>query len=239
MEKNQSLEKGKYVREMFSRIAGKYDLINRLMTGFQDQAWRNDVVVRAGSSGLPMRIILDLGTGTGDLATAARQHYPDAQIVGGDFTIEMMRVGKQSPARYSILWSGCDAQQLPFPDQCFDAVVSGFLLRNVSDIGIALQEQYRVLKTGGSVVVLDTTRPPDGLFSPLIRLYLSQFIPLLGGLISGDQEAYKYLPNSTAAYLKAEELSERLIEARFSHVGYEKRMFGTIAIHWGIRPISM
>ncbi len=239
MEEYRSIEKGKYVRQMFRRIAGSYDLVNRVMTGYQDQKWRNEVVNHLNVSGNSMSSILDLGTGTGDLAYVASQHFPGAAVFGGDFTIEMMRVGLKNHPRNGIRFFGCDAQKLPFSDQKFDAVISGFLLRNVGDLSCTLGEQYRVLKPGGCIVSLDTTRPPDGWFSPLVTFYLSSVIPLIGGVISGDREAYRYLPNSTAAFLKAEDLAQRIADAGFHEVGFTRRMFGTIAIHWGIRSAHL
>jgi demethylmenaquinone methyltransferase/2-methoxy-6-polyprenyl-1,4-benzoquinol methylase len=114
-------------------------------------------------------------------------------------------------------------------------VVSGFLLRNVSDIHEALCEQHRVLKPGGRIVALDTTRPPNNALTPLINLHLHRVIPALGRLIAGDAEAYHYLPDSTQNFLSAEGLAERMQSAGFREVGFHRLMFGTVAIHWGKR----
>jgi demethylmenaquinone methyltransferase/2-methoxy-6-polyprenyl-1,4-benzoquinol methylase len=124
---------------------------------------------------------------------------------------------------------------LPFPDQSFHAVVSGFLLRNVADLQGALQEQRRVLKPGGRLVALDTTRPRPGPFSPLVQLHLHAVIPALGWLITGQRAAYTYLPNSTEGFLRAEELVARLAAAGFRQVVFRRLMLGTIAIHWGVK----
>ena len=124
---------------------------------------------------------------------------------------------------------------LPFPDETFDAVVSGFLLRNVIDVPAALAEQQRVLKPGGHIVALDTTRPPRNLLTPFIQFHLHTIIPALGRLLSPDGSAYHYLPASTEAFLSAEALAERLMQAGFRQVGFRRVMMGTVAIHWGMR----
>ena len=128
-----------------------------------------------------------------------------------------------------------DALNLPFGDLQFDALVSGFLVRNVSDLDQALAEMERVLKPGGRLVVLDTTRPRKNILLPLIRFYLRVIIPLLGTLVTGDREAYRYLPASTEGFLSAEELAEKLRIAGFIEVGYQRLMLGTAAIHYGNR----
>jgi demethylmenaquinone methyltransferase/2-methoxy-6-polyprenyl-1,4-benzoquinol methylase len=227
---------------MFARIARRYDLMNRLMTAGQDVRWRREVIRRAA---LPTRgCLLDLGAGTGDLARQALQQVPDCLPVAADFTLEMMLAGKRRPAtrrswaRRSwarLSWAAADALNLPFPGECFDAVVSGFLLRNVSDIHEALCEQHRVLKPGGRIVALDTTRPPNNALTPLINLHLHRVIPALGRLIAGDAEAYHYLPDSTQNFLSAEGLAERMQSAGFREVGFHRLMFGAVAIHWGKR----
>lgn len=229
-------ERSLYVQRMFSRIAPRYDLMNRLMTGGQDIFWRKMVIRRAA---LPADgHLLDLGTGTGDLSREALRQIPGCRVVAADFTLTMMQTGKKRDIAWqaaSPLWTGADALALPFPDKTFDAVVSGFLLRNVSDVKQALAEQWRVLKPGGRIVVLDTTRPRPNLLSPLINFHLHTIIPTLGGLLTGDREAYTYLPNSTKGFLAAEALAVRMIEAGFQRVGFWRLMFGTVAIHWGTK----
>lgn len=222
-----------YVRELFTSIAHRYDLMNRLMTGWQDIRWRKEVIRRARLT--PKARLLDVGAGTGDLAREAQKRYPDALIHAADFTLEMMRVGQ----RYDSFnnWSASDALKLPFNDNTFDAIVSGFLVRNVSNVDRALQEQFRVLKEGGRVVILDTTRPQRNLFTPLIWIHMHVMIPWMGRLISGKLDPYNYLPNTTENFLTAESLAERMQVAGFKNIGFQRRMFGTIAIHWGEKQL--
>jgi demethylmenaquinone methyltransferase/2-methoxy-6-polyprenyl-1,4-benzoquinol methylase len=222
---------------MFTRIAPRYDLMNRLMTAGQDVRWRREVVQRTE---LPQGgRLLDLGAGTGDLTLEARRQYPGCHAVAADFTIQMMRFGKQRFSQphtsTAIDWSAANALRLPFPTGTFDAVVSGFLLRNVTNLAQALGEQYRVLKTGGRMVALDTTRPPRSLLSPLIDIHLKVVIPTLGQLVTGESDAYTYLPDSTAGFLSAEQLAARMVFTGFQGVGFRRLMFGTVAIHWGIK----
>ena len=221
-------ERAIYVQTMFARIAPHYDLMNRLMTGGQDVRWRKRVIELARLR--PHSFLLDLGTGTGDLAREALIPFPEAKVIAADFTLEMMRVGQ---SRGSLNFSSADALCLPFADSCFEAVVSGFLMRNVIDLQRALQEQYRVLKRGGRIVILDTTRPKKNILSPLIRLHMHVIIPILGGLVTGSRKAYRYLPESTEKFVTAEELVSRMAAAGFQKIGYQRLMFGTIAIHWG------
>lgn len=225
-------ERAHYVQNMFARIARRYDLMNRLMTAGQDVRWRREVIRRAALPGRGR--LLDLGAGTGDLAREALRQVPDCLPVASDFTLEMMLVGRRRPVA-PLKWAAADALYLPFPSRCFDAVVSGFLMRNVIDIHRSLSEQYRLLKPGGRIVILDTTRPLPNLFTPLINLHLHTVIPTLGRLIAGDAEAYRYLPDSTENFLSAEGLAERMQAAGFREVGFHRLMFGTVAIHWGMK----
>lgn len=161
--------------------------------------------------------------------------------MAADFTLEMMRVGQEHSQRQPspagrLVWSATDATRLPFPEQTFEAVVSGFLLRNVIDVRGCLAEQYRVLKPGGRLVALDTTPPPRTPLAPLIRFHLHTVIPALGRLIAGQAEAYHYLPNSTESFLEPEQLASRLQETGFVDVRFQRRMLGTIAIHWARKP---
>jgi demethylmenaquinone methyltransferase/2-methoxy-6-polyprenyl-1,4-benzoquinol methylase len=216
---------------MFTRIAPRYDLMNRLMTFGQDMRWRRTLIQKAALP--PGGRVLDLGSGTGDIALAIRQARPDTHPLAADFTYEMMRVGRERSGGAALPWNAADALNLPYPDDRFDAVVSGFLMRNVSDLPRALLEQRRVLKPGGRIVILDTTRPPQNLLTPFIRIHLNYVIPALGRLITGESEAYTYLPDTTKAFLSAEMMAARMGEAGFVDVGFQRVMFGTIAIHWG------
>ena len=221
-------ERSKYVQSMFTKIAHRYDLMNRLMTGGQDIRWRKQVIKLARLS--PNASLLDLGTGTGDLAREALLQEPQAKVTAADFTVEMMRVGKKSG---NLQFSAADALNLPFKDTTFDAVVSGFLMRNVTDIQQALKEQYRALKPGGRIVILDTTRPKKNILSPFIWLHMHFIIPTVGGLLSGERDAYNYLPDTTENFLTAEQLASRMIAAGFTKVDFKRLMFGTIGMHWG------
>lgn len=225
-------DRARYVQGMFGRIAGRYDLMNRLMTGGMDARWRQILLDMAMLE--PGMRLLDLGTGTGDIAIAARDC--GVEVVAGDFTLEMMRVGQTRSHTGHIRWVGADALNLPFPDEHFDAVVSGYLLRNVGDLMRGLAEQYRVLKPGGRFVTLDSTPPPNNLLRPFINLHLHVVIPTLGKLISGEREAYTYLPDSTEGFKRAEDLADALTAAGFEDAGFQRLMFGTMAVHWGSKP---
>ncbi len=220
-------ERAAYVQNMFTSIAKKYDLMNRLMTGGQDVRWRKRVIDLARMSNSAS--VLDLGTGTGDLAREALSAFPHARVVGADFTLEMMRVGQKNGA---LDFSTADALHLPFPDAEFDAVVSGFLMRNVINLHKALEEQYRILKHGGRIVILDTTRPKKNLLSPFIWVHMHIIIPMLGKLLTGVGEAYRYLPETTEGFVTAEAMASHMAAAGFKNVHFARLMFGTIAIHW-------
>jgi demethylmenaquinone methyltransferase / 2-methoxy-6-polyprenyl-1,4-benzoquinol methylase len=225
-------ERARYVQGMFTRIAPRYDLMNRLMTAGQDVRWRQQVIRLAALP--PSGRLLDLGAGTGDLAREALHQYPGVHVLAGDFTLAMMQVGKASPGP-RLDWAATDALYLPYPSESFHAVVSGFLLRNVVDLDQALREQYRVLKPGGRMVALDTTRPQPNLLSPFIRFHMRRVIPLLGTLLTGQPDAYTYLPSTSEGFLAAEDLAERMRSAGFQKVTFQRLMFGTIAIHCATR----
>ncbi|KAA3648716.1 MAG: methyltransferase domain-containing protein [Chloroflexi bacterium] len=224
-------ERATYVRSMFGRIAHRYDLLNRLMTMGQDAKWRTEAIkhleLDEGNK------VLDLGSGTGDIAFEIAEKHPHSFVIASDFTPEMILVGKTRPQGTRMNWLVADAQNLPFPSNSFDGVVSGFLLRNVPDVDRALQEQKRILVDGGRVVSLDTTPPRRNLLRPFLNIHFKYIIPTLGRLIAGDAEAYTYLPDSTAKFKTAEDLAERFVGAGFSGVGFARRMLGTIGIHWG------
>lgn len=231
----QGQERAQYVQNMFARIAGRYDVMNRLMTGGQDLKWRRYVIEQAR---LPQNgRLLDIATGTGDIAYEGVQQVPGLQAVGGDFTIEMMQAGKQYPERHNILWTAADTLALPFPNNYFDAVTSGFLMRNVIDVPGAFREQMRVTKPGGWVVVLESSPPKKNLLRPFIRLHLNYVIPTLGKLISGESDAYRYLPDSTQQFKDPDTVVDIMRQIGFTNIAYKLFMFGTIAVHVGQKPV--
>ena len=144
-----------------------------------------------------------------------------------------MQEGRKEASPAGLGWSAADALNLPFASESFDAVVSGFLLRNVTDVKRSLREQRRVLKPGGRLVALDTTRPRPSMFTPFIQFYLHVGIPTLGRLLAGQPEAYRYLPQSTEHFLSAEQLAAVMQESGIRQVSFHLLMAGTIAIHWG------
>ena len=232
----QGTERADYVQTMFDRIADNYDLMNRLMTAGQDIKWRRFVIEKAA---LPRGgRLLDIATGTGDIAWEAVEQDPTIQSVGGDFAIEMMQAGRRAyPQRHVIDWTGADALRLPLPNSYFDAAVSGFLMRNVIDVQGAFEEQFRVLKPGGTCVVLESSPPKDNLLKPFIKIHLNYVIPAIGKLVTGQADAYKYLPESTQAFQSPDDLARIMRRAGFLNVGYKLFMFGTVAVHFGRKPL--
>ena len=229
-------ERSARVQEMFNRIAGRYRLMNTLMTAGQDRFWRRQVIAWAA---LPARgRLLDLATGTGDIAQEALRARPDLRVIGADFSTGMMQVGRALPAGGDMHWVAADAMQLPFPDSSLDAVTSGYLMRNVADIARTLSEQLRVLRPGGRLVILESSPPPPSPLLPFILLHLRLVIPLLGRVVAGHEgaDAYRYLPRTTQAFHSPQELAESMRAAGLREVTWRRFMFGTMAIHVGVKP---
>jgi len=222
------------VRAMFARIAHRYDLLNRLMTAGQDISWRREMLSRIPLA--PNMRVLDIGAGTGDLAFEALRQQPRAWVVAADFTLPMMDVGRMRPGSERIRWMAADTLRLPFPENTFDAVVSGFLLRNVPDVLQALAEQFRVLRGGGYWAALETTPPPRNLLWPLVALHLRVVIPLMGWLIARDRDAYRYLPRTTEGFLTPDDMVAHLRRVGVVDIHVRRRMFGTVALYHARKP---
>lgn len=226
-------ERPVFVNRMFARIAPTYDLMNRLMTFGQDQGWRRKLLEACYLP--PHGRLLDIGTGTGDIAYAAMQRYPGVSAVGSDFTYEMMAAGVDKVPGIFLPFVQGDTFALPFADDTFDAVVSGFLVRNVVDRVAAFREMSRVVKPGGRVACLEIAPPTNALLEPFFRLYFFRIVPLIGGLVSGDRKAYSYLPHSTVEFPPPEELARIMERAGLSNVVYHEYMIKTVAIHVGTK----
>jgi demethylmenaquinone methyltransferase/2-methoxy-6-polyprenyl-1,4-benzoquinol methylase len=224
-------EKPAYVREMFTAIAPRYDLMNRLMTLGRDGVWRRTVVrlcaLPAGGK------LLDVATGTGDIAYEALRLDPTLHAVGLDLTREMMLYGRGKHPGLAFPFAEGDALALPFATATFDAACSGFMMRNVVDIQRAFEEQVRVVRPGGRVVCLEITLPRTPLFASLFRLYFFRVVPAVGGVVTGQRQAYTYLPQSAVAFPRPAVLAGIMQSAGLRDVGYRTAMLGTVAVHWG------
>lgn len=223
---------------MFARIADRYDRMNRLMSLGRDQSWRRRAIQLAAvpTGGR----LLDVATGTGDLALTSLKRDPSVHVVGVDFAIEMLRIGqikKEGHTGFStrIGWTGSDALRLPYPDETFDAVVSGFMMRNVTSIAAAFAEQRRVVRPGGRVVCLEMTRPTMPLWRTVYPWIFGQLIPPVTGLLSGQPDAYRYLPASVVNFVDTDELKIIMESVGLRGVGYQTMMLGTVAIHVGVK----
>jgi demethylmenaquinone methyltransferase/2-methoxy-6-polyprenyl-1,4-benzoquinol methylase len=219
---------------MFGRIVPRYDLMNRLMTGGQDRAWRRQAAAAAGPRGA---LALDLATGTGDLALELRRQGARC-VVAVDYCAPMLEAAAAKLERRSergIKLVNGDALALPFRAGSFDCVTSGFLLRNVVDLDLCLREMHRILRPGGRVIALEITHPPPRSLGRLANRYFHALVPVLGGIIS-DAAAYRYLPASLAIFPDAEVLAEQFRAAGFANVTYRRLGFGTVAIHVGEVP---
>ena len=228
------------LRAMFDRIVPRYDLMNRLMTGGRDAAWRR-LAVRDALRGrnLAEVRVLDVATGTGDLALALRDAGA-SDVVGLDFSAPMLDEAKRKEAvaagDWRIAWVEGDAMSLPFPDASFDALTVAFGLRNMPSYPAALREMERVLRPGGTLVCLETTPLRAPVLRAIFEWYFARVVPLVGGILSGDPDAYRYLPASAAAFPDADALGRMMLEAGFSHVRYLRLGLGTVALHLAAKP---
>ena len=221
------------VQATFNSIARRYDLMNRLMTLGSHKRWCREVAVQVTASG--GNNFLDLATGTGVIARAVRAQSPGSAITGADFSEAMLDVARGAQDNSRIVWQFADAHELPFGDAAFDGVTHGYLLRNVSDLGRVLNEQFRVLKPGGVVAALESS-PPSGILAPFIRLGMRVVIPTLGTIIGRDRDAYQYLVNSTLGFQTPEALRLRFQQAGFTDVQVKPKFMGTNMIWTARKP---
>jgi demethylmenaquinone methyltransferase/2-methoxy-6-polyprenyl-1,4-benzoquinol methylase len=229
-------EKAAYVERMFARIAPGYDRVNRVMTFGLDQGWRRQVVGRVAP---PVGArALDVGTGTGDFLPLLANWSRDGLSVGVDFTLPMMQEGLPklaglAPERAAFV--NGDALRLPFAEHSFDAITTGFMMRNVTDIRQAFAEMYRVARPGGTLACLEVARPRNPLVRLGHRLYFEGVVPIIGQLLGGDRRAYTYLPQSARAFPSPPALAQLMREAGWQLVTYRLYGLGAVAIHVGAK----
>lgn len=222
-------ERSRFVREMFAQIATTYDKLNRMMTFRQDLKWREEA---ANSLDLnPKAIILDLGSGTGDMLLALIKTYPHSTVIGVDFTPEMIQLGRTRKELEKALWVIADANHLPFSHSSFNGTTSAFLMRNLPEVDPVFKEQHRILRDDGKMVCLETTPPKKKPINLFPKLFLNFVIPFLDRLVSRDLKAYSYLAISTSEFIEPEDLAQKLHSAGYCNIQFVQRMMGTIAIH--------
>ncbi len=228
--------KARFVSEMFSRIAGRYDLMNGLMTFGMHHAWRRAAARETIPS--PDGPGLDLATGTGDLALELARIHAHRTIAGADFAHGMLTIAddkRRAEARGGrIRLVEADALSLPFEARTFAFVTSAFLLRNLADLRQGLAEMKRVSRPGGRVVALEITQASLPGWAPLFRAYFHHVVPRIGALVGGDREAYTYLPQSVERFLTPLDLSALMESVGLRGVKYRRLGFGTVTIHTGI-----
>ncbi len=219
------------VRAMFDRIARVYDVMNSVMTAGLHHKWRTRAVDLAGVG--PGSSVLDVATGTGDLALElARRVAPGGSVVGSDFSEEMLAIARRKPAALPIPFEWGNALDLPYEDDRFDAATVGFGARNFSDLGQGLREMTRVVRPGGRVVVLEITTPTRPPLSTFYSAWFDRLVPLLGRF----DDAYAYLPASVKRFPGPHALAAELAASGLVHVRYVLTAGGIIAIHVGEKP---
>ena len=226
-------DKATYVHRAFSAIAGRYDLLNTLLSFNQDRRWRRSTVSTLELQG--SEAVLDVATGTGKLAHELETKIGvSGRVVGIDFCKPMLQKAAGQTDNIHLLLA--TSERLPFPDNSFDGATIGFALRNVPDIEKTLRETTRVIKPGGKVVCLEFSRPRCPTMRSLHRFYLLRLLPTIGWLISGDKEAYLYLPRSIMGFQSAEELKAVMEKAGLERVHFRFLTWGVVAVHVGTKP---
>lgn len=223
-----------YVQRIFSEIAPRYDLLNRLLSLGIDRRWRTVALRRLGWTAAPRGIYLDLCAGTLDVgAQLARQAGFAGKIVAADFALPMLAAGVGKAPRETLAPVVADAMALPLVSDAFDGAIVAFGIRNVADLDAGLREVHRVLKPGARFVILEFSTPRLPLVRSAYLFYFHRILPLIGRLISGHKTAYTYLPRSVANFPETTALASRMSAAGFRDVQFETLTFGISALHVG------
>lgn len=233
-------EKSQQVREMFDAIAPAYDFMNRAMTLGIDRLWRRRAVKLLADA--PHDDILDIATGTGDLAIELALRLDPLSVTGVDLSEGMIEVGRRKVTDAGLadvvsLTPG-DCLSLPFTDASFDAITCAYGVRNFSDLAAGYAEMHRVLRPGGRVVILELSTPTGTLVKPLYKVYTRHVIPTLGRLISRDVRAYSYLPESIAAVPQGSHMLAIMAAAGFTHTRVIPLTFGACSIYTAVKPMQ-
>ncbi|HLF94684.1 MAG TPA: ubiquinone/menaquinone biosynthesis methyltransferase [Planctomycetota bacterium] len=223
------------IRAMFDQISPRYDLLNHLLSLNSDVLWRRRAAERLG----PVRRVLDVCSGTGDMAFEIRRRW-GAEVVGSDFAYRMLEIGRLKARRRSldgrVRFQQADTMRLPFRDATFDASTVAFGIRNVVDSARGIGEMARVVRPGGRVVILEFTLPANGLLRRGYLLYFGRVLPRIGRMIARSEiDAYRYLPDSVARWPSPDEVKRQMESAGLGDVRFELVFGGVAAIHVGVR----
>lgn len=224
------------IREMFTAIAPRYDLLNHLLSANVDKLWwRRTANIFADILSRSHARVLDLCCGTGDMAFALRRRGSEAEITGADFSHTMLTLAaEKSSAEQRMKWIEADALQLPFADESFDLITSAFGFRNLADYDAGLREIWRVLRPGGQFGILEFSEP-KGMLGKLYDVYFKHVLPRIGNMISGNNGAYSYLPASVARFPGPEEMVARMRELGFRDVSWTSYTFGIAGLYRATR----
>ena len=227
---------------MFDRIAGRYDLLNRIISFRLDSRWRRQVIEALLEQPAPR--ILDLGTGTGDLVFhAANLARGNGSFIGLDFSLQMLRLAQGKRRKFahsaSTFFVMGSAMLAPFRNNSFDGVMSAFVLRNVSDLPLLFTEAHRVLRPGAKFVSLDMFPPSATWFSAFYSVYFHWFMPRIGALLARDRNAYQYLSDSVRQFHPPEKVAQIIEQAGFEHVVVRKFLSGAVCMHLACKPRSL
>lgn len=227
------------VRAMFSGIAGRYDLLNHVLSLNIDKRWRHKVRLELTSIlSDENALVLDVACGTGDLSIEL-QTDSAAAVIGTDFCRPMLDLAKQKSVAddLDIPYVEGDAMRLSFADDTFDALTIAFGLRNLSNFAAGLAELYRIIKPGGKIVILEFSSPIIPGFRQLFNFYFANVLPRIGGAISGSRAAYTYLPDSVRKFPDQKRLARMMEEVGFSLVKFQNLTGGVAALHSGVKTI--
>jgi len=236
--KDSELGKKQQIAEMFDKIAFRYDFLNRFLSGGSDIYWRRRAIreLRVPGAGEP-QALLDVATGTADMAIMMARRLPKSQVTGVDISSGMLEIGRQKVARLQlekrIVLQPGDSEALPFPDHRFDAVTVAFGVRNFENLEMGLREMGRVLKTGGKLVILEFSQPRTPVICQLYRLYLRLVAPRIGRMVSSNREAYQYLNDSVRAFPEGEQFIRILDSCGYVHTRLRRLSLGICSLYIG------
>lgn len=220
------------IKQMFNKISPRYDFLNHLLSLGIDYKWRRTLANLCPRNGF----VLDICTGTGDLAFAIHK-TSGSRVLCTDFAKEMIMLAKRKSHRHKLnglmKFANADALKLPFPDKTFDAVTVAFGIRNTADIEKCLREMARITKPNGKILILDFSEPDAKLIRSLYSLYFYNILPLVGGVISGERYAYKYLPNSVSKFPKPSKMKAIMQKCGLADVKYIPLTFGVAILYMG------